>query len=356
MEKMMTTHRYRLPYGLPLVAALLCAGQSGSQAQELPDATVPVGEEKDQAIAISGLAFFDYSLELGEDDDNANAFEMSRLYINFKADLGDGWHARATPDISKREAPPDDFLQARLKYAYVQKDDVFAGSRLTLGLGSTPWVGYVDKLFGQRFITKSLTDRKFGAATVLNSADLGAMLDGKLDDGSIAYAIGIYNGEGYSHGESDIVKSAQARVTLKPFAPADSEYLNGLEVSVFGALPIGSRGEETDGSRLGGLIGYVGRDSALFATFMRARDGDPIVSSEGIGVYGRVSYAGWDLLARIYLIDPDLATSEDRKKQTLVGLGRKLQKKVRFAMSYERKAEDKKQTDYTLAAHLEFKF
>ena len=132
-----------------------------------------------------------------------------------------------------------------------------------------------------------------------------------------------------------------------------------MQVSVFGALPIGSKGEETDGSRLGGLIGYAGRDSALFATFMHAHDGDPIttiMSSEGIGVYGRVNYAGWNLFARVYQVDADVDTSGGRIKQTLVGLGRKLQKKVRLALSYERRAKDKGQADYTLVAHLEFKF
>ncbi|MHC4506564.1 MAG: hypothetical protein ACYTFI_24985, partial [Planctomycetota bacterium] len=217
-------------------------------------------------VDVSGLIFFDYEAQRGADDENENAFEVRRCYVNFKSDLGDDWYARATADVTRDKAKTVEVIDpatglpvvpaeevtvgatsgilVRLKYAYLQKKEIFEGSNLTIGLGSTPWIGYVDKLFGHRFATKSMTDQ----AKIQSSADLGLALDGKYAGGILAYKAGIYNGEGYSKPEDDIDKVFQARVTVKPFAQGMNELLKGVQLSGFVAQLAGV-GDDDDGKR-----------------------------------------------------------------------------------------------------------
>lgn len=305
-------------------------------------------------VDVSGLIFFDFEAQRGADDGNENEFELRRCYINFKSDLGDDWYARATADVTRDKAktvevidpatdlpvvpaeevtvPATSGILMRLKYAYLQKKNIFEGSNLTIGLAATPWIGYVDKLFGHRFATKSLTDQ----TGILSSADLGLSLDGKYADGLVSYKAGIFNGEGYSKPEDDIDKVLQARVTLKPFAKGMNELLKGVQLSGFVAQPAGV-GDDDDGKRIGGLAGCSVKRWALFVTVVQAEDGAPATTSEGVGVYGRFKLTdNLGLFARYYDLDPDSKAALDEETQLMAGVTLKLNDTSRMAVSYER--------------------
>ncbi len=127
--------------------------------------------------------------------DTANDFAITRAYLYLIDKIDDNISARITLDAQTVPAAAPNLF---LKHAYM---DYKLNDSVTVeaGLGSTPWVGFIEKLWGYRSIAdrnnnvagKVLTDR-IGA---LSSADGGVSVMGTA--GGFNYQLGAFNGEGY---------------------------------------------------------------------------------------------------------------------------------------------------------------
>lgn len=127
-------------------------------------------------------------------DDAANGFHVSRAYLYLVDKVDDNITARITLDSQTApKAAPSVFL----KHAYI---DYKLNDAATIegGIGGTPWVSFVEKLWGYRYLgsTANIAGKVFADKNgLLSSADGGVSVLGTV--GAINYHVGAYNGEGY---------------------------------------------------------------------------------------------------------------------------------------------------------------
>ena len=127
-------------------------------------------------------------------DDAANGFHVSRAYLYLVDKVDDNITARITLDSQTApKAAPSVFL----KHAYI---DYKLNDNATVegGIGGTPWVSFVEKLWGYRYLgsTANIAGKVFADKNgLLSSADGGVSVFGTA--GAFNYQVGAYNGEGY---------------------------------------------------------------------------------------------------------------------------------------------------------------
>jgi hypothetical protein len=102
---------------------------------------------------------------------------------------------------------------------------------LRIGSEDTPWTGYVEGVYGYRFVENTMTDRSGFA----NTADWGVNLAG--GDGLINYSASIENGNGYKNPSRSKSMDEEFRLGVTP--------LGGALVLGIGGY-IGDRGQDTE--------------------------------------------------------------------------------------------------------------
>ena len=84
----------------------------------------------------------------GVNTNDKTGLAVDRFYVNMGYKINNVWSAHITTDVNN-EQPQNTGLQRQmnvfLKYAYLQ-GDFSRAMRLRLGLASTPWIGYEQKL------------------------------------------------------------------------------------------------------------------------------------------------------------------------------------------------------------------
>jgi hypothetical protein len=145
---------------------------------------------------IGGTAYLDFSNINHESNgaklsDDGSNFDLKRFYVAIDHKFDNVWSANITTDVTYDGTAKAS--QVYIKKAYLQTN--VAGDMLVVRLGSAdlPWVPFMEGLYGYRYVENTLIDRtRFGT-----SADWGAHILGKLDDGLIAYQFSVINGAGY---------------------------------------------------------------------------------------------------------------------------------------------------------------
>ena len=72
----------------------------------IPAAVSAQGAQAPQAprIDISGILFGAYSYRTNPEAQNANKFDLERVYLNFRTPIAERWSLRYTPDISPQQS------------------------------------------------------------------------------------------------------------------------------------------------------------------------------------------------------------------------------------------------------------
>jgi hypothetical protein len=164
---------------------------------------------------------------------SANAFQVSRTYVNFTGNISHLLSFRITPDISRLSGSGgnlDGSYVVRLKYGFAQINltTLPAGSWVRLGLQQTPVIDYLEGVYRYRFQGGTMPDR----AGYLGSSDNGASVHINFARNYGEVQGGVFNGEGYAKGEANDQKAYQIRATLRPFAQG-APVARGLRVSGF---------------------------------------------------------------------------------------------------------------------------
>ena len=160
------------------------------------------------SVKVGATIFADYTLS-----NETSAFNLTRAYINIFGTLNEFLSARVTPDIARETGEGSSLngsLQFRLKYAYAQVN--FSNGSWIRGGLVLLWVEYEEQLYHYRFQGPVFVDREGYVGT----ADYGVagryVLPNDLGD----VAAGVFNGEGFSHAETNDQKAAMLRVSLQP--------------------------------------------------------------------------------------------------------------------------------------------
>lgn len=177
-------------------------------------------------------------------DSNYTTFEVTRAYFNLLYTPSDAVSLRITPDIyrstkinSSLNAQSENSLVFRLKYAFIDFNKLFAGTKyfkagkVTFGQTQEPLVDWEEGLTGHRYTYKMPMDFAAG----LSSTYVGARLRGPIQINGKTYFdgdLGVFTNGTYGATEASSGKQFMGRATYYPFGTKVER--TGLGLTVFG--------------------------------------------------------------------------------------------------------------------------
>ncbi len=283
------------------------------------------------SIKVGALIYADWTVQTNpkvvDTDGNtitANAFNVTRSYINITGQVSHIVAFRITPDIVRETNPAsavNGSLVFRVKYAFGQfnlDDWMPKGTWVRLGIQQTPLLDYEEGIYRYRFQGTTFTERE----GFYSSSDAGASFHINLAQNFVEVHAGVYNGDGYARAEPDDQKAIMVRGTVRPFARS-SPTLRGLRVTGFyyGDHYI----KDAERTRAVGQVTY--ESTYLNGGFdaISAHD-QPSITRPDIEASGWSFWLtprtriGWEALIRYDHLHPNTALASQVRERTIVGL------------------------------------
>jgi hypothetical protein len=167
--------------------------------------------------SINGLAFADFTYKQNKDkatnvksSDSGVGTDVKRFYFTVTHEFDKIWSAQFQTDIGDQGTRRYDVF---VKKAYIKAklDDALS---ILLGSANTPWVPYVEDVYGYRYVENELVDRlNFGT-----SADWGVHANGAFGNKVVLYDVAADNGRGYSNPTRSKSVDFEGRLTVQPIA------------------------------------------------------------------------------------------------------------------------------------------
>ena len=293
--------------------------------------------------SISGRMYYDISWIEHETNgvkttnDNGTAFDIKRFYVGIDHKFNDMFSANITTDFQYSSAISSTEIYIKKAYLQAKFDDALV---VRLGSTDTPWVPFVEDLYGYRYIENTLIDRtKFGT-----SADWGVHASGKLADGVINYAVAVVNGAGY--------KSPPGSGNATHFQTVDVEgrvNLNwmGFVVGVGGYT--GKLGKDVQtatthhtANRLDAVAAYTNDKVRLGVEYFMANDWNNVTTvasdkAEGIGAFASYKFdPKWSVFGKYEYVEPTQDTNPSMNESYFnAGISFSPAKIVDFALVYK---------------------
>ncbi|MCB1567883.1 MAG: carbohydrate porin [Xanthomonadales bacterium] len=221
-----------------------------------------------------GTMFFDITHldehynDTGTTDASGYGLDVKRFYFGVNHTLDDTWSLALTTDANYSSS--DGQTNLFVKKAYVE--GAFSSAAvLRIGSADTPWIGYVDKAQGFRYVEKGLVDRsKFGS-----SADWGLHLGGTLAGEQFDYAVSVVSGRGYKNISRSGRMDVEARLAYTP-----TKHM----VFALGAYS-GTRGKDLESTpaqhtarRVSAMVAYIGESTRIGADYFQADDWNTVTA------------------------------------------------------------------------------
>lgn len=297
-------------------------------------AQTPPPEPQYPQVAVGTLTYLQYSAEF-QNRDGFNAFDVTRGYINITGDLAKNIKFRLTPDLRRiSDGSLAGSLTFRLKYGFVEFDNLTPRSWLRFGLHQTPWLDFEESINRYRVQGQMFAERD---GLIPGSGDFGVGYLTQFPGNYGEIQAGIYNGEGFTQAESNKYKSFQARFTVRP-RPGDTA-ASGLRLTAF--YNLGSSGRDLP-RNLGIVMGsFEHKHVVATAEWLRATERPTLAVPEatrtGYSAFLEVRQGleGWAGLARIDHLDPDDAVSQNSHSRVIAGVAYWLKwQKVRLGLVF----------------------
>jgi hypothetical protein len=300
-----------------LAVAIVLGTVDTSFAQATP---APAPEPDYPIIRIGVVSYVQYDAEL-KNRGSFNAFDLTRGYININGQLSTNVRFRLTPDVRRvTDSSLAGTLVLRVKYAFVELDNVKAArSWVRFGAHQTPWLDFEESIDRYRVQGTMFSERE---GLIPGSSDFGVGYFtpvGKYVD----IQTGVYNGEGYAQTDVNRYKSAQGRLTLRPFA--DRGIANGFRLSGF----YNAGWYAADRPRRLGIVMGSFEHTNLVATlqYLKATENPPaLVLPRDIDRSGSSGFVeirqgmnGWAAIARLDVLDPDEALGNNSQRRVIAG-------------------------------------
>lgn len=285
--------------------------QSDAQSEvNITQATALEGAQKTQTTVdkmaklvndnkIGGRMFFDLTnidkTSNGKDTAaSGNGLDVKRFYLTVDHKFNDIWSANLTTDFQYSSAIGNTELFVKKAYVQGTFNPAFT---VRVGAADMPWIPYVEKFYGMRYVENTLTDRlKYG-----NSSDWGVHGFGNLGT-NVNYAVSVVSGAGYKNPTRSKGMDVEGRVAYNPN--------ENLTFAVGGYS--GKLGKETDiadsqhsYSRANALVAYADSNFRVGGEYFQAKNlnnvmtvatdktsgwsvwGSARVTESGIAVFGR---------------------------------------------------------------------
>jgi hypothetical protein len=290
-------------------------------------------------VKVGGTAFLSYQDGQSGGADYAK-FVIKRAYINLGATLSPWLSARITPDVTLDTATGE--TKYRLKFAYglfsVGSFGPITGVAVQAGMVPTPWLEFEDKVDQYRMQDAMFLDR----LGIISSADVGVMVAGTFGGEAPAklckdlpaaspgrygsFALGIYNGGGYTASEKNTNKPIQGRLTIRPLPGV----VPGFQVSGFGVTGKGNTAANPDWTLSAGAVSFESRWATVMATYVRGKGN---LSGTAVDAAGKsLAYEAWSgfveakvartwsVIGRYDLATPDTRVTNVKTARTIAGV------------------------------------
>jgi len=302
-----------------LVLALVL-GSFASATAQTPSAPAAAAPEPDYpVIRVGVLSYVQYDAEL-ENRQGFNAFDLTRGYVNINGQLSKNVRFRLTPDIRRAtDSTLAGTLVFRVKYAFLELDNVKSErSWVRFGAHQTPWLDFEESINRYRVQGMMFSERE---GLIPGSSDFGVGYFTPLGK-YVDLQTGVYNGEGYAQTDVNKYKSAQARLTLRPFAGRG--VANGFRLSGF----YNAGWYAANRPRNLGIVMGSFEHTNLVATlqYLKATENPNAVAPRDVdrnGVSGFVEIRqgpkGWAALARVDHLDPDESLASNSQRRVIAG-------------------------------------
>jgi hypothetical protein len=195
-----------------------------------------------------------------------------------------------------------------IKYAYVQAK--YADELVIQGgAEKTPWIPFVEDLYGYRYIDKVMIDQnKFG-----NSSDWGVNAHGDLGKGLFDYSISVEDGAGYKNPTRSQQMDFEARGNFNwnGFVLAGGGYWGKLANDIQTAPPTLPPAPQT-ATRYDVLVAYVNPKFRIGAEYFNATDWKVVPKitpdqAQGWSVWGAYNFTPqWAVFGRYDGLDPSM--------------------------------------------------
>lgn len=298
----------------------------------------------DAKTTVGGTMFFDFT-NINQKQNgvsqttNGTNVDVKRFYLTAAHDFDNVWSANLTTDFNY--VSNDSQTQLYVKKAYLQAkfNDAFVAR---VGASDTPWVPFVEKLYGYRFIEQVVVDRtKFGTST-----DWGVHVGGKLANGMVEYAVSALNGAGYKKLTRSKSVDFEGRISVVPvsgFTLGVGGYTGKLGTNIEGAAP------RHTAQRATALVAYGNAMFRIGGEYFYAKNwGSPLASvaddsSDGFSVFGSFNVTPEiALFGRYDHVQPKRDSAPSLKDNYFnVGAVYNVRKNIDIALVYKRdKAEN----------------
>lgn len=270
-------------------------------------------------IRVGVLSYVQYDAEL-ENRQGFNAFDLTRGYININGQLSSNVRFRITPDVRRvTDSTLAGALVLRIKYAFLEYDNLTgARSWVRFGAHQTPWLDFEESINRYRVQGSVFSERE---GLIPGSSDFGVGLFtpvGKFID----IQAGVYNGEGYAQTDANKFKSAQGRLTLRPFAGRG--IANGFRFSGFYSKGWYAANRPRDVGIVMGSFEHTHLVGTL--QWLNAKENPNALAPRDIDRSGasgfvelRQGMAGWAAIARVDALDPDESLADNSQRRVIAG-------------------------------------
>lgn len=284
-------------------------------------------------LSVSGVGYAAWTMNISGTQ-HANAFDVTRTYLNFNAKFTGGVSTRVTPDIYRN---PDGSLGYRLKYGYVAYAPGAAKVTYKFGLIQTPFISRDEDLWDYRMEGQVAAELYTGIAGGMSSADFGISADTKLANGRLDLNGGIYNGETYKKPEGDLRKDFMVRGSFLLSPTDDNSPTGGFRVTGFGSF-----GKPTGGgdrNRYLGEVSYKTTRFTLAGEYLSMQDSlaatPAPVKSAVISLFGvyHLPNSKIALIGRWDSFDPDTKVSNNKQTRVIAGASAQVSPNLRLLAS-----------------------
>lgn len=193
-------------------------------------------QAQDESTTLSGKMFGDFSnISLKNDGvsqpSSGTGIDVKRFYFGVLHTFDKTWAVNLTTDFNYVGNDGETNLYVKKAYVQAKVSDALIGR---LGSADTPWVPFVEDIYGYRYVELEILDRlKFGT-----SADWGLSASGKTMGGGLNYAFSVVNGGGYKNPTRSSTMDAEGRIGFAP--------VTGLTLAL--GFYNGKLGKDIDGS------------------------------------------------------------------------------------------------------------
>ena len=291
---------------------------------------------------VSGRLYSYWGMDISDGGDNANEFALGRAYLTVRSKLSVFTSLRITTDL--REAQDTDGntqYNIILKYGYIDWRPAFAKKALNVrfGLQPTPYIDYQNKLWGRRYLSKTVSDiNKY-----LTTSDLGISLNVELgmDEKLGQITAALFNGTSYSAlGEKNNQKDFNTYGHISPFWENDdfkrtaivAQFYHGTQ-NIFIPDQFAASDYRRQLISVGGLLAYrnqfdVGFDLNWYTTGQGPNTSD--LSQSGLSVHSTLYFndtndensalRNLNLFGRIDISDPNTDLADDGNIYIIAGI------------------------------------